>query len=80
MRSIPETIMHFRNMERTAPSMLREVKWQFKDMANGGDGGELGFRPDGWTKTQEATCRSYNYSNHSDEFFAEVCDLMGWKR
>tara|TARA_A100001011_G_scaffold377238_1_gene440650 strand:+ start:15 stop:257 length:243 start_codon:yes stop_codon:yes gene_type:complete len=80
MRDIAEVIMHFRNMERHASSMLREVKWQFRDMANGGDGGILGFRPDGWTKNREPTCRDYNYPDHPDEFFAEVCDLMSWER
>jgi hypothetical protein len=63
-------------MERVNPSsssMLREVKWQYADMACGGDGGELGFE-DG----DNSTCRRYNYPGQPDSFFQEVCALMGW--
>jgi len=82
VRNIPEIIMNYRRMEMTSPgsSMLREVRLQYADMANGGDGGSLGFSPDGWTKGKYPTCREYNYPDHPDSFFQEVCDLMGWHR
>ena len=71
-----ETVFYYKEMERINPNsgMLREVKWQYTDMANGGDGGELGFEENG-----ETTCRGVNYPNHSDSFFQEGCALMGWR-
>ena len=70
-------VTHFRMMEKNIPasSMLREVKWQFADMAKGGDGGHLGF-----TENGESTCRGVNYKGMPDLFFQEVIDLMGWRR
>jgi hypothetical protein len=82
MKSIPEIIMNYRQMEQAVPnsSMLREVRWQYADMASGGDGGSLGFIPKGWTLGRSPSCREHNYPNHPDSFFQEVCDLMGWSR
>ena len=44
-KSILETVLHYKYMEDNFPhsGMLREVKYQYADMASGGDGGELGF-------------------------------------
>jgi len=72
---IPRVIVHFRGMEEYGPRMVREVKWQYADMANGGDGGALAFEENG-----ETTCRAVNYPGYPDEFFEEVCDLMCWRR
>jgi len=68
-------VMNYKEMERHAPnsSMLQEVKWQYADMAAGGDGGDLGFEEKG-----ETTCRAVNYPGYPDEFFQEVRNLMGW--
>ncbi len=76
-KSVLETVLHYKQMERNVPnsSMLREVKYQYADMANGGDGGDLGFEENG-----ERTCRGINYPDHPDSFFQEVCDLMMWSR
>ena len=54
--------------------MLREIRWQYTDMANGGDGGDLGFEENG-----ETTCRAVNYQGYPDSFFQEVCSCLGWK-
>jgi len=54
--------------------MLREIRWQYTDMANGGDGGDLGFEENG-----ETTCRAVNYPGYPDSFFQEVCSCLGWK-
>ena len=72
-----QAVMNYKTMEKfnAGSSMLREVKWQYADMANGGDGGELGFEEDG-----ETTCRGINYPGKPDRFFQEVCDLMMWER
>ena len=70
------TIKQYQEMKATIgedSGMLREVKWQYQDMAQGGDGGRLGFPDD------EATCRSHNYPGYPDIFFKEVCCHMGWR-
>ena len=74
--SVPETVMRYREMEEhvTGGSMLREVRMQYADMANGGDGGELGFED-----VAGGTCRQYNYPGQPDSFFQEVCDLLQWE-
>jgi hypothetical protein len=76
-KDIPRTIMSYTAMSQTVPgsSMIREVMWQYKDMANGGDGGPMGFEEEG-----KSTCRDINYPGCPDEFFQEVCDLLQWDR
>ena len=68
-------------------SMLREVTWQFVDMAKGGDGGPLGWYPEDYAERAvnnfrpiaEPTCRNYNYPGYPDSFFQQVCEGMGWE-
>jgi hypothetical protein len=81
MKDIAETVMNYKQMESIAAGggILREVRWQYEDMAEGGDGGPLGFTPDDWPHYDAPTRREYNYPEHSDSFFQEVRDLMGWK-
>ena len=76
MKSVEHMVESYKMMESFAPNsgMLREVKWQYTDLAVGGDGGELGFEENGKT-----TCRGINYPGYPDSFFQEVCDRMGWK-
>ena len=76
MKSAVDVIVFYKKMEKipNSDSMLREVRWQYADMANGGDGGDLGFEENG-----ETTCRGVNYKGYPDSFFQEVCSLMGWK-
>jgi hypothetical protein len=73
MSAAREMIEYYREMQAAIPgsSMLREVMWQYIDMAQGGDGGDLGFE-------EGTTCRGYNYPSKKDAFFQEVCDGMGW--
>jgi hypothetical protein len=63
--------------------LLRQVSWQYQDMAKGGDGGSLGFLPkdyDGPARDENGpTCREYNYPEYPDTFFQFVCEGMGWK-
>ena len=75
-KSVLETVLYYKEMEDSHPTsgILREVKYQYADMANGGDGGELGFEQNG-----ARTCRGVNYPNHSDAYFQEVCALLGWE-
>ena len=74
-KNVDDVFMYYKKMEKVNPnsSILREVKWQYQDMATGGDGGDLGYVEDG-----EKTCRGINYKGYPDSFFQEVCILMGW--
>ncbi len=73
---IINAVIHFRSMEKNMPSssILSEVKWQFANMAEGGDGGDVGFEENG-----KRCCRGINYPDMPDFFFQEVRNLMGWK-
>ena len=75
-KTVLETILCYKEMEtmNASSSMLSEVKWQYANMANGGDGGDLGFERNG-----ETTCRGINYEGYPNSFFQEVCTLMGWR-
>ena len=81
MKDIAEVVMNYKQMESisSTSSMLREVKWQYEDMSEGGNGGPLGFAPEDWPGNCEPSCREYNYPGYPDSFFQEVRDLMGWK-
>ncbi len=76
MRTVDQMVKHYKEMQlyRTfaTVSVLEEIKQQYIDMANGGDGGQLkGF-------DAGETCRSYNYGGYPDSFFRKVCEQMGW--
>lgn len=82
MKTAEETIKQYRMMQSAGPrsSMLREIEWQYTDMAEGGDGGRLHFKPSDWdgTHPQGPTCREYNYPGVPDSFFREVAEALGW--
>ena len=69
-------VEHYQMMEAAVPesSMLREVQYQYTDMAAGGDGGDLGFEKNGQT-----TCRGVNYPGYPDWVFLEVVKAMAWE-
>ena len=73
-----EIIENYRAMQELKPhsSILREVRIQYADMAQGGDGGELGYTPQGYNHIP--TCREYNYPDKPDSFFQEVREALGW--
>ena len=81
-------VSHYKTMQEIEPasSMLREVMWQYANMAKGGDGGSLGYWPEDYAKqavnnfrpVTEPTCRSYNYPNYPDSYFQSVCNEMDW--
>lgn len=86
---VSKTVSHYKLMSEKTPSssMLREVMWQYTNMANGGDGGTLGYWPEDYAKqavnnfrpVSEPTCRSYNYPGYPDTFFQDVCTAMEWE-
>ena len=77
-----EVIKTYKQMQEQSPnsSILREVSWQYADMAEGGDGGRLYFKPHGWNGTHPdgPTCREFNYPGKPDSFFQTVCAALGW--
>lgn len=75
MRSVEEMVKYYKDMQSRPSSsyMVDEVEWQYKDMAKGGTGGDLGFEKNG-----ETTCRGINYKGYPDSFFQRVCEEMGW--
>lgn len=84
---IGNTVEHFKRVKMYGGSMYSECMWQYQDMANGGDGGDLGFEPEpGWRESlvealepvpSKATIRNYNYPGLPDEFFARVLRRLG---
>ena len=83
MISARDTFLHYKQMEKMNPesSMLREVMWQYQEMAVGGDGGPLGYCPSDYKEEcgeEGPSCRDYNYPGYPDSFFQEVCALMNW--
>ena len=78
MKTAEEMIKSYSIMIQMKPhsSMLREVRFQYLDMAEGGNGGALGYTPEGYN--HEPTCREYNYAGYPDSFFQEVCEGLGW--
>ena len=85
MYDVLDTVVKYKRMEEVVPnsSMLREVRQQYADMANGGDGGELGYTPSNYNGPSVGdhgpTCRDYNYPGCPDSFFQEVCSLLSWE-
>ena len=75
MRTVNEMVEAYTDMKsrRSFDSMYEEAKWQYQDMAKGGDGGDLGFERNG-----ETTCRGINYKGYPNSFFQAVCERMGW--
>ena len=78
MRTASYMIEQYTAMRATMPnsSILREVSFQYREMAAGGDGGTMGYTPEGFN--HEPSCREYNYPGYPDSFFQEVCEGMGW--
>lgn len=73
------SVVHFRALKNSHQiKELNTFKAQFKNMAEGGNGGEFCF---GSSKKETglATIREVNYPEMPDFFFQEVNDLMGWK-
>lgn len=75
MRTVEEMVKGYTDMKsrKSNSTMYREAKYQYLDMAKGGDGGDLGFERNG-----ETTCRGINYKGYPDSFFQEVSERMGW--
>lgn len=83
--ALPIAVMHYRDMEMMNPGseLLARVRKQYADMATGGDGGpvERSMKPhDVMTDMRYVSVREESYPDTPDEFFQELCDLLGWHR
>jgi hypothetical protein len=78
MKTAQEMIEIYKRMG--GMSMLPGIRDQYLEMALGGGGGRLGFKPEdsSCSHPNGPTCRDYNYPDKPDSFFQEVCDGMGW--
>jgi len=83
--ALPIVVMHYRDMEMMDPGtpLLRSVRKQYADMARGGDGGPVSGTRN--TKSERyfrryPTVRQSSYPDAPNEFFQELCDLLGWPR
>lgn len=84
---IQNTVDHFEKIKRFGSSMYHEAMWQYRDMANGGQGGPIYFKPKpDWQEhlveahqpiEAEPTIRNYNYPGLPNEFFASVLIGLG---
>jgi len=79
MKTAEEMIEIYKRMEGL-PGMLRGIRAQYIAMAQGSNGGRLGYKPEGSSCSHPdgPTCRDYNYPDKPDSFFQKVCDGMGW--
>ena len=78
MKKAEEMIKTYSEMRSVG--MLEQIRYQYTDMARGGDGGRLHFKPSDWDGSHPdgPTCREYNYPNMPDSFFQEVVKGMRW--
>lgn len=81
---MPACIVYYRDLEARMPAsdLLRLVRAQYADMARGGDGGAVSrqVEPGKLTDMQYLSVREANYPEAPNEFFRELCDLLGWAR
>ena len=72
-KQLIKSVETYTRMQNKAPnsSMIREVRWSYAEMAQGGDGGPTGA-------VSEGSIREEYYPGYPDCWFQEVIDLMGW--
>jgi len=76
------TIDHYLNLKVVYPSAYRQCMSQYRDMARGGDGGQLPCvgEPVAYDRQGSpiwVTCRDRNYRGYPDSFFQEVLEALG---
>ena len=82
--ALPIAVMHYRDMEMMNPGsdLLARVRKQYANMAAGGDGGpvERELAPRDLHDMRYTSVREESYPDVPNEFFQELCDLLGWER
>ena len=78
MKSIAEVVMNYKTMERYGGSMLREVKWQYAEMAEGRDGGSdgVGVEVEVGDQSQGSRVWSHDQDALGMEVFRQARDLL----
>ena len=84
---VPRMVAHFEQCRRFGSSMYNEAMSQYRDMAKGGPGGAINFKPEKAWQEQlvealqpvpvKPTVRTYNYPGLPNEFFAAVLIGLG---
>ena len=72
---IEDTIARYFQMKVVAPGMYHEAMAQYRDMAASGDGGSLGYIPEGFKHI--ASYRERYYAAQPDSFFRKVLEGLG---
>ena len=72
---IEKTIARYFQMKVVAPIMYHEAMAQYRDMSRGGDGGSLGYIPEGFKHI--TSYRERYYPGQSDSFFQQVLEGLG---
>ena len=72
---IEDTIAGYFQMKVVAPIMYHEAMGQYRDMAAGGDGGSLGYVPEGFKHI--ISYRECYYTSRSNSFFRQVLEGLG---
>jgi hypothetical protein len=54
------------------------IKETYRQMSDGGDGGEIWPPPKDWTGPNSPTIRGYYWPGASDEVFRKICRELGW--
>ena len=81
---VTTAMAHYKDMvaQGYPEGVLREHRERWADMAHGGDGNIAGWVEDDEHIGAESTYRNREFPDRAfwpDEFFQEVCILMGWK-
>jgi len=72
---IEDTIARYFQMKVVAPNMYHEAMGQYQTMATGGDGGSMGYIPEGFKHV--ASYRERYYPDREDSFFRQVLEGLG---
>jgi len=75
-------IDHYVKLKISYPSAYRQCMAQFRDMSEGGDGGQLPCigEPVAYDRRGApiwVTCRARNYPDYPNSFFKEVLEALG---
>ena len=72
---IEKTIAQYFQMKALAPIMYYEAMVQYRDMCTGGDGGSMGYIPEGFKRI--VSYRKCYYPKRPDSFFRGVLEGLG---
>jgi len=72
---VEKTIAQYFQMKALAPMMYHEAMDQYRAMATGGDGGSLGYIPEGFKHI--ISYRKRFYPKRPDSFFRMVLEGLG---